>query len=537
MAHVYRVPDRLVWLLDVTFDGQVYRLCDEQIDDVSTALGAVRYTPRLGALALSAAAAGTGAVGVAWDDQGAVLAAVRRGATVEGAPAVLRRHRVGDDIEQAWVWARGRLAGVAYGEAGEAATATLEVAVTDSGPILRPQAVIDDTTWPNAGQTAVDEAQGVGYPTVFGYPGHSTPWAAAPHAVVPCPMAERNAGTFELLVADGLIDAAAVEIRNETIGAGNTETIVTSLADLLSATVSTVEVTAADAAHNADSKDMFLAGFQNDGTYGGGTVSAYTGEVLSGAGDVVLWLMRRAPGRMRFDVAAQEAHRGELNRYQVDTWVNDPAMRAWDWVEQCLLPWASARVVAGPRGVYLRPWRWAATSTDAVAWLSADRGDATRETQVQFLHPAPANEITVQYARKGGRYLQRRTLSATYSRAGRYALAAVDSTIHAHPAAAASQAAYGVLPATVSLDHVWRPETPLRVAEEHLWARANPHQTVSYRGGAGLERLRVGDVVVIEDTAVGLHDRVALVDDVVVGGPAPLVRLLLPSTIIRTATT
>jgi hypothetical protein len=526
----------------VHINGQIYRFSSIPIEPVTTRLGAVPYTPTLQGLELGAADAGEAAVSVSFQDGSVFAQAVRRGATVEGAPAVLYRYRIGDELEESRVWTRGYLRSVAYGATGEAAAASLDPSPRESDVMIRAQAVVTSKTWPTTGSLP-PEGIGAAYPLVFGYPGHS-PLSAVPIGTVPAPCVEDYpTSNRTLVVSDGRIDAGTVSITNETTGATQTASVVTSAKDdLLSAKVSTAVVSSGGAAHGATG-DKYLIGFQDDATYGGGIVSEYTGEVLAGAGDVCLWLLRRAKGRVAIDFGAFEAHRQQLNAYRVDTWVNDPSERAWDWILKALVPWMSVRVEVGPKGLFLRPWRWDAVSTDAVAHLSVDRGDVARETLVQLVHPEPANEITVRFNHRGGKYNDHRTLSSEYSRLGKYAVTALDSRIYPHPMCAASQAALsvngdsGIRPLTIELKHSFHASTALKVAEEHVWARAMPHQMAEYTGSPGLERIRVGDVVVLEDTEVGLHDRVALIDQVTVGAARPRLRLVLPSTLIRTATT
>ncbi len=74
---------------------------------------------------------------------------------------------------------------------------------------------------------------------------------------------------------------------------------------------------------------------------------------MDGAGDVLLWMLRRSTvpvDRRRF-----AALRERLNQYIVGGYVNAEA-RPWDWVVDHLLPILPLSIVGGPAGSYPILW-------------------------------------------------------------------------------------------------------------------------------------------------------------------------------------
>jgi hypothetical protein len=178
-----------------------------------------------------------------------------------------------------------------------------------------------------------------------------------------------------------------------------------------------------------------------------------------------------------------------------------------------LLPLLPVSLRQGSRGVYFQHERYLASAVDMVTSLSADRGECDRRSPVQFETGSIVNEITVYYRQQvGGSWGASRTLAANASSA--------DDRIAAHPLCRLSQARYERRPGTpIELPWVWETATASRVAQDRLERDAFRRRRVTYGVRDG-ESLRVGDVVLLSDSEVGLSSAVAIVaeDPLIVPG-------------------
>lgn len=543
-----------VWLLDLDVGGRVERYATEEVVVTSSTGETFRYRGGLTPLVRSLGA-GQDQQGFEVDDSVTDWGELEaRGESIEWARATLRwwyrtpAARLGGTadgqlLEQALLVMSGVVVSPEY---GSPSAPTRLVATIDQRAAVRAQtypdidAVIDDVTWQNENGIRVVGANAVGtyYPTVIGYPGSGDgPWSE-PFIAVPVPMVDCD-GTGDtkfLLGFDQPIDAATVWIFDgdsaDVYTAGQTEVLgeqltVASGADLQGRAVSFANVNGTASNVVLPSEDhAYYAGFSNDTGYGGGVT--WRGELLRGLGDVILWALERA--RVEVDYDQQEGQRTVLNRFKLDTYLAG-TQDLERWVDTQLVPLFPLRRMRSGRGLWYRYDDWQATASQVVAWLDVEAGHLAPTTALQTIRGALYNRFTLEYAFNPlrGTYFQRRVLDAELPTlyTGRY----IPS-----PACRASQNRYGVLEKPpVQTGLLWSNSTAALVLQAWAARDALPLRGRGYEGEQ-LDRFLPGDVVGISDARVGLVERLAIVDDVRVGGMIPEIDVVFLPRYARTTT-
>ena len=235
----------------------------------------------------------------------------------------------------------------------------------DRGTLLPPSAVVNSDTWPSHADNAAD----VGYPIVFGEPGVYTlaTGASANTTGSPAPMVDATVGAEVLLVCMGRVQAQNVTIRNEDDGSEDSFAI-TEVEDDLGQLVSVVSL-ATPGALTVDADTAYHARWD-----GGGGIYSDLGELLDGAGSVLIWALRRSS--VRVDLAALEAVRQELDQYTLGGYVNDASFSPMDWVADNLLPILPISLVFGPDGLAPIVHRYDYALTDIELTLNEDEPGA-----------------------------------------------------------------------------------------------------------------------------------------------------------------
>jgi len=205
----------------------------------------------------------------------------------------------------------------------------------------------------------------------------------------------------------------------------------------------------------------------------------------------------------------------------------------WSWIQANLLPILPMEWVDGPAGGYFRVIRWGASASDAVGHLDASPGASTQNVERASKVGSSSqifNEITFKFAVGGPQNLPRASVIVTASQRNPEGI--TDTRIIPHPACAASQSLYGVLPLTIVSTVVHDPATAARMAVDLARELALPRRTLQISGGVWLDRFDPGDVITFSDSTIYVDAEVALVREKEVrGGEVRLVILLLDSSI------
>lgn len=176
-----------VWLVELTFGGQVHRFATRAVDVVDKSGTSHRYHIGLEDFPHDFSSSGidlTIGMSIEADEDWAAIAA--RGVQLERAPAVLRRHFTGQTLERARVIVRGITMDVEYGAVGEPMELSIAMAADEAADTLPPvTSVISADTWPVTNALFDVGVEGAQYNYIIGYPGTLGDGKGAP--AVPAP--------------------------------------------------------------------------------------------------------------------------------------------------------------------------------------------------------------------------------------------------------------------------------------------------------------------------------------------------------------
>lgn len=557
------------WLLDLEVGGLVVRLAGEALVVVDAAGTSYEYAAGLadpGISLGSVVGVGEASVAVIVETPTDWALLVSRGYSLDQCPAVLRRWEEGTALERARVVIRGRTSEPVYGAVGDALTFSISRSIrADAREIPGARAVVDDTTWPPTGSGSfiggpADNAIGATYPLVIGCPGGMA--GATPYPVVPVPIVEYQGYESSLLtivIRTAWLGGHASAVRVRVVGKDpplatprrtapdpndpfatppaptdgppdEAQFDRNNLALMEDAIGREMHVLTEPYPFFAGEVgpatgwgiDKIYIGFRDDTTYGGGILTRRR-ELMRGAGDVIEWvLLDQYTGKV--DKGRLAAVRGYLNRWKIDTYINSQT-NAWDWLESEILPLVPVEMREGAEGIYPAVVRYDLTASDARGVVDATpgSGNASRASSVSLTGDAIANELSIEFRPTGERdagWLERRILTARPRyvttpgiRPSWDATTELDYRVAGSPLCAVSQARYGVKPLDIKAGAVWDVDTALLTLRMLAARLAWPRRKIRYETVPDLERLEVGDAVLLTDPDLYLDGAVAVVYD------------------------
>ena len=550
-----------VWLLDVEIDGRTYRYTSAATAQQVTTGDGLSY---LYAAGMSEVIDGT--------DWAALFAA---GASMEGGRATLRRWWPSLTHEQAVAWASGLCRGAEWGERGQPLIFSIESAASgDTDPILpagsaafKPLHFGPDRLGGPV-YSLYPEVEGLPVPLVIGYPGDLgdgnsiavvpvilTDWCA--NVTVSGPTDQQ---TCRVSVSIGRIDASTVYIvENDKFPNGPTYTasiehatqVTVSKSEETTYDVSYVDFTGNDSAgassisllptelFTSDSKAKFYAGFKP--STGGGISNPYAPGTLSGAGDVIIWALKRSGGQLAVDFDELEKLRPVLNDYRIDTFINDGEITALEWLRSVVLPILPVVETATADGWCVAFIDWAANEANALGTLTADR-DIFRASGARVLNGSDLTSyVAVTFRSREPRYpsfVDQTILNPDlYIKRDRATLVGQPNNYYPDRIAKVSEARYGLRKTEIELDQTWDDATVLRIARDVLKANGLATIGVTYQAATDtLERARVGEVWLLTDAGMGWTERIAIVTEINVGGnEPPSLTFALPDPLLKRA--
>ena len=83
---------------------------------------------------------------------------------------------------------------------------------------------------------------------------------------------------------------------------------------------------------------------------GGGAVSPYTGNELTGGGDLIVWCLESL--KIDYDRQAFEAVRPVLNEYSFSGYINDVSIKTYEFLQKYIIPFLPVTLSTGAAGIY-----------------------------------------------------------------------------------------------------------------------------------------------------------------------------------------
>lgn len=550
---------RLWWALDVELGGVTYHFGTEAgtVDDVV-------YRSGLGQLELSKLAEVTAAVSLtvtSTDDWPSIFRTA--GWLADGGRARLYLVVEEGGVARRLLWADGRADSVRWDIAGQPLSLQLQpsVQISQMPPEqwvvdydTRPVQIADDPELPAlvdaADYSIYDDSIGKMYNLIIGYPGHVE--GGDPYPCVWCPVVqwarflvdtrsldadpmdaadvpEEFPENFIHVIAGGAIEATSVYALDKGIhtlagvitigGGGDIQTEVYQRTaspsgtlkvgpDLLGQYCTWLQQPYSHRAQGGE-PEMWV-GFSVE--LGGGV--QHNGRVVRGASDVFGWIVETFTS-LKLDRGRHAAHSAPLNRYLIDTWLNDH-LASLEWFGAHVLEFIPAAVVRGPDGVYLAHLPLRATRIDSVLTLTqgvdaeyvgmATSGSAGVVNHLTFSW-GPGREDTWVYTR----YLTREYRLAQLMSSGAYY---GDPRMLPSALCRLSFNEYGARPGRLELGVVWDTGTAIRMAEDYVIRQSFPERQLTYSLRPEHYWVEPGMVITLTDARLGIASRLFTVMDV-----------------------
>lgn len=488
------------WLLEVDLGGSPVRLSTSEVTVPSRTDGA---GGRLYARGLPSLEVPLGADSLTV--QVPLLDAYARARQVRqlvGRQAVLRYYRGEPVLEDAVIVLRGVVSGVRYGDPSAPDAVQLELRRSDlvgSTTMLPPGWVVDGDTWLQDVYRSAPQVLGAAYPLVIGCPGRpSQDGGTDYYPAVPAACVDTTPGARILLVAGHPTEATRVKVWDLSGGivtdVGPVSPVVSLTDDASSQPCSTAALVGASI-DPPDNSALYTSWLPRDGDYGAGVL--FEGEPIRGLGTLLLWGSLEY-ARDPVDRGALRSWRDELDQYEIDAFVNDPAVSWDDWVRANILDLFGVERMDGPDGLWYRPAVYRPQRARVRATLVTDRTAAGHLVKVGGYGQTAddlATTITVQYAP--------RAASRSYDR--RWTLAPErdpdDDRVVGSALCRRALEVLGGRTAAVSRECpvTAHPGTALRLAQRLAERYALPADEVTIEGGPRLAGLQPYDTVEIVD--------------------------------------
>ena len=530
-----------VWLLQIDLGGDVRRYASRQI----TTSDGILY---VGGLSVSDVTIDRGLdrAGITITDTAETWARYEaRGGELDSRVAVLSLWWDGMSEAQAYGVLKGRTSGSTVGYLGQPGVLKCSLSGSDLDsitPFPPAQRTVDRTTfvWDPGTERFDPESEGTVWPIVVGYPGTGEPDEddATPPGVYGVPLVRINevsSSGHYVLIALGQIDADMVRLMDIGEEQGTTtwlartsDLAVSSQQDELGVTYSYVELDATPGSTGVRPREgsEYLVSFRNTSGWGGGILNRTRSGPIRGLGEVISYCLEQSG--LQADLGRQEAERGRLDRFHIDGLLCGGEKGRVDLsrlVMDDLGKLFPIRRMRSADGVWYRYQTWRPAQSDAIAYLSTERNDVARASEVKKVH-GKFNVFTLRFRLAHKHTAAVRILGPDHETLEPYTGA--DERVLGSPICKASEALYGRREAPeVDTDLIWSYRTAAAVLHEWAARDALPYRKVSY-DGVNLEWLLPGDVIAITDPEIGLTDRVAIVDSVTVGGPLTRLALVLP---------
>jgi hypothetical protein len=458
----------LVWLLTLTWAGQVYRFSSYPVAPVDEdgralphdgGLDVLEYEDGAELLTTSPELRSV-AIEVLFPID--VAERIEAGHDLAAASGELALWAVGQPWEDRQQVIVGTVVQPEYGAADEPVRFSLEENPFDDVAVIPDAAaVVSASTWDQDAFQTPDDSLELVYPIVFGAPGLTTDdqGAAVLGRGSPGIVLDYTNISYEaklLMVAGHLVEASTVTILDQD-GAGVTRTV-SHVEDLLGRTVAVVDLTTTFAIDKTGS--LWVCWTQGRALPG-----------VSGAGSLLRYMLGRSS--LRVDWGRVEALVAYLDRFEVSGYINS-ACSPWEWVQDNLLPLLPISMLSGPDGLRPVRWRYDAAEEDAVAVLTCGQG-CERVSPITYERGRAnvVNEIRLSYAIDGE---DGALLSAICTPEPDQADPAQFTILHSR----ISGSRYGLMAKTMETDIIWDRRTARLVATWLVQAWAFPTRVVTW---------------------------------------------------------
>ena len=493
---------RLYWLLDLTWAGRTFRLAERHVE-ATIGSDTLDYFP-----GLSVGDTLVDEVDLFADDPAPRSVPITAHLPVDVPDLVQRGHDLGGATGKLRLWCKGSTASAVFvdGVVRDPEYETKDDPIVfslDELPVedveLWPPALarIDATSWPNA----AEEHDGEYYPWILGIPGldeNTSGLFGSPGLHV-----DDSGGNDHLLIAGHPVAATQVAVRNYDDDT-NDDFAVAHKEDGQGRTIAYVDLNEVGTSITVDPADPYWVRWESST---GGGVKLPDGTTMRGAGDQLIWWLRRSS--VRWDRGRLEAIRQRANGFLIDSAaIASPERRItpWSWITEHLLPILPVSARQGPGGLY---FAWFDTSPPPTATLDVDEGFCLRSGPVVYTdRDDVANEFRLSYRVDAERDKPLKRFILT----GSSVTLDEESDAVEHGLCVTSNARYGRRVREMRSDVVYDAATAARVCLWMAEAFALQQRRIVYDCPQDFGYLEPGDAVLVGDDGLNLDDAPAIVE-------------------------
>lgn len=506
----------MVWLVEITFAGRVWRLARELVDVESddgtlTFVGGLEDIQVVEALPIAGEEpeAAQADLELVFPDDVAEL--VAHGHRLDGAQVVVAQWIRGTSYEERLPRLVGRAVGTQFGASTEPIRLRVEGrALDDRSSIPDPAAKVTARTWPDAPEASVGRV----YPEIIGAPGAFD--ADGTTKGSPGIAVSVSAGrVVDVLVAGHVTAATSVTVMSS--GEEGTAAVVPVSFELDGAgrRVAVVDISGQSNAFRSTEADFWVRWHA-----GGGMLVDDRSRALETGGEVLTHMLRRAT--FPVDLGRCAAAEPLLRGYRFAGYINEP-VSAWGWVRAQLLPNLPVALVQGPEGLYPVVWRRTVRpAQESVAHLDLDADPTlSRVGDLGEDHEDPVNRVSIAYGLDADTGDYRGSALLGGSDAASHPILLADLGQREAAQAGERRRYYDL---AVEVDISYERVTAMLVGKDALALRALPSVPLTLIAPSpAFEFLEVGDVVTVtsSELAVAAREfrvvRVERGDDAVVG--------------------
>ena len=508
-----------VFLVDLELGGVVYRFATDS-RDIDTDDGSVFYDGTLtdvdfaSSLEFASPDFELPSAGVTVTFNIDLAKRIAQGLDFGAAKGTLSLWLPGTDLDDRQVVIQGQIDAPSYGALGEPVSFNIEADFLRNSKLL-PTAlqVIDEATWPNL----ESNSEGAVYPVIIGAPGRQD------FAGSPVYIADNDPSTKVAIIAAHPCTAErAVIFRVNPDGSEHAcgNEYVREAVDPNGALYSYVDVASAHYVEEASYFAKWSSGgggltnpYANQHDEGGNFEPAY----LTGGGDLVRFLLHQSGATV--DDGRMAAAAPYLNFINFDGFIAE-RVDVMEFLQEEILPLLPCSLRAGPEGLFVVPWRYDATATDARTKLIAGK-DMQRTGLVEYLTSEVYNEITLRY-RHNVRYntLQKAvTITGDTSKKTGSFLWRTSYTIN-------SRMRYGTKALELETEFISDAASAGRVINWMARAYGARQRRIEYEAPHQLGWLEVGDVVAVSDSDLSLSEQLLIIESIEWGETALILSFL-----------
>lgn len=501
----------LLWLLDLTVGGVVYRFCTETINIDDSFGNALAYQGTLSDVDFSTdvefgnADFDLPAASVTVTFREDMAKRIAQGVDFAAGLAelaVIRRGK-GDAHQNRQVVLSGRLDAPNYGAVGEPVSFNIEADwLRSTSSIPNPSHVIDQSVnWPDAD----DNCQGAIYPILFGAPGRQN-FSGSPVYIVD----GFGGGDVVGLVAGHACTASTIKVLRVKGTDGTSSTLA---GEALSVGIDSKNQIYSWVNLNGQytAGDSFFAHF-NEG--GGGLINPFsvgrdassgnTPAFLTGAGDVLRYLLHQSGAKV--DDGRCAIASSTLNAFEIEGYIAE-RRNVIELIKELveLLP-CSLRATAD--GLYPVVWNYDATKDDCSTRLEAGK-DIYRSGLVEYVSGNIYNEITLRYRHNAHFNKLQKSVTVTGDLNKE-----TSGFVWRNVYTVSSFSRYGSRAFELETEMIASRATAGRVVNWMSRAYSAQHKVITYEAPDRLAFLQVGDVVALTDSDLHFEEQVTLIQSI-----------------------